>query len=139
MTPSMTDTCPTWPTLLAWLENDLPDEEGERIFSRPSNTRNPPLREATVVVLRLALSANPYFCRNVSAGSPAAYQCIRPRVPRPREGRWWCAESRVSGDGVASSVHCETGPVRVPSGTPLCFASFNQPQLSPVFAATIRS
>ena len=23
----MTDTCPTWPTLLAWLENDLPDEQ----------------------------------------------------------------------------------------------------------------
>ena len=23
----MTDTCPSWPTLLAWLENDLPDEE----------------------------------------------------------------------------------------------------------------
>ena len=25
----MTDTCPTWPTLLAWLENDLPDEESQ--------------------------------------------------------------------------------------------------------------
>ncbi len=25
----MTDTCPTWPTLLAWLENDLPDEEAQ--------------------------------------------------------------------------------------------------------------
>ena len=23
----MTDPCPTWPTLLAWLENDLPDDE----------------------------------------------------------------------------------------------------------------
>ena len=23
----MTDTCPTWPTLLGWVENDLPDEE----------------------------------------------------------------------------------------------------------------
>ena len=27
----MTDTCPTWPTLLAWLENDLPDEEVQRL------------------------------------------------------------------------------------------------------------
>ncbi len=25
----MTDACPTWPTLLAWLENDLPDEEAQ--------------------------------------------------------------------------------------------------------------
>ncbi len=25
----MTDTCPTWPTLLAWIENDLPDEEAQ--------------------------------------------------------------------------------------------------------------
>ncbi len=25
----MTDTCPSWPTLLAWLENDLPDEEAQ--------------------------------------------------------------------------------------------------------------
>ncbi len=25
----MTDTCPAWPTLLAWLENDLPDEEAQ--------------------------------------------------------------------------------------------------------------
>ena len=25
----MIDTCPTWPTLLAWLENDLPDEESQ--------------------------------------------------------------------------------------------------------------
>ena len=25
----MTDTCPTWPTLLAWLEHDLPDEEAQ--------------------------------------------------------------------------------------------------------------
>lgn len=25
----MTDTCPTWPTLLAWLENDLPDEDAQ--------------------------------------------------------------------------------------------------------------
>jgi len=25
----MTDSFPTWPTLLAWLENDLPDEEAQ--------------------------------------------------------------------------------------------------------------
>ncbi len=25
----LTDTCPTWPTLLAWLENDLPEEESQ--------------------------------------------------------------------------------------------------------------
>ncbi len=25
----MTDTCPSWPTLLAWLENDLPDVESQ--------------------------------------------------------------------------------------------------------------
>ncbi len=25
----MTDTCPSWPTLLAWLENDLPGEESQ--------------------------------------------------------------------------------------------------------------
>ncbi len=25
----MRDTCPTWPTLLAWIENDLPDEESQ--------------------------------------------------------------------------------------------------------------
>ena len=25
----MIDTCPTWPTLLAWIENDLPDEEAQ--------------------------------------------------------------------------------------------------------------
>ena len=25
----MTDTCLTWPTLLAWLENDLPEEESQ--------------------------------------------------------------------------------------------------------------
>jgi len=24
-------TCPTWPTLLAWLENDLPDECREKL------------------------------------------------------------------------------------------------------------
>ncbi len=29
----MTDTCPTWPTLLAWLENDLPDEESQLLNS----------------------------------------------------------------------------------------------------------
>ncbi len=23
----MTDTCPSWPTILAWLENDLPDAQ----------------------------------------------------------------------------------------------------------------
>ncbi len=27
----VTDTCPTWPTLLAWLENDLPDEDSQRL------------------------------------------------------------------------------------------------------------
>ena len=26
-----TDTCPTFPTLLAWIENDLPDEESQRL------------------------------------------------------------------------------------------------------------
>ena len=26
----MTDTCPSYETLLAWLENDLPDEESQR-------------------------------------------------------------------------------------------------------------
>ena len=25
----MTATCPTWPTLLAWLENDLSEEESQ--------------------------------------------------------------------------------------------------------------
>ncbi len=25
----MTDTCPSWPTLLAWLENDTADEESQ--------------------------------------------------------------------------------------------------------------
>ena len=25
----MTNTCPTWPTLLAWIENDLSDEESQ--------------------------------------------------------------------------------------------------------------
>ncbi len=25
----MTDACPAWPTLLAWLENDLPEEESQ--------------------------------------------------------------------------------------------------------------
>ena len=25
----MTDTCPNWPTVLAWLENDRPDEESQ--------------------------------------------------------------------------------------------------------------
>jgi len=25
----VTDTCPSWPTILAWLENDLPDEESQ--------------------------------------------------------------------------------------------------------------
>ena len=25
----MIGTCPTWPTLLAWTENDLPDEESQ--------------------------------------------------------------------------------------------------------------
>ena len=24
-------TCPTWPTILAWLENDVPDEEAQLI------------------------------------------------------------------------------------------------------------
>ena len=27
----MTATCPSWPTLLAWLENDLPEDESEVI------------------------------------------------------------------------------------------------------------
>jgi len=26
---AVTDTCATWPTLRAWLENDLPDEESQ--------------------------------------------------------------------------------------------------------------
>ena len=26
---AVTDTCPTYPTLLAWLENDLPEEESQ--------------------------------------------------------------------------------------------------------------
>jgi len=26
---AVTDTCPSWPTLLAWLEKDLPDEEAQ--------------------------------------------------------------------------------------------------------------
>ena len=25
----VTATCPTWPTLLAWIENDLPEEEAQ--------------------------------------------------------------------------------------------------------------
>jgi len=25
----MTDTCPTWPTLLAWIEHDLPEQESQ--------------------------------------------------------------------------------------------------------------
>ena len=25
----MTDTCPSWPTVLAWIENDLPEEEAQ--------------------------------------------------------------------------------------------------------------
>ncbi len=28
-TSDMTDTCPTWPRLLAWPENDLSDEESQ--------------------------------------------------------------------------------------------------------------
>ncbi len=27
----MTDACPNFPTLLAWLENDLPDEESRHL------------------------------------------------------------------------------------------------------------
>ena len=27
----MTDPRPTWPTILAWIENDLPDEESQRL------------------------------------------------------------------------------------------------------------
>ena len=27
----VTGTCPSWPTILAWLENDLPDEESQLI------------------------------------------------------------------------------------------------------------
>jgi len=26
---AVTDACPTWPILLAWIENDLPDEESQ--------------------------------------------------------------------------------------------------------------
>jgi len=30
----VTDTSPTWPTLLAWLENDLPEEESQLLNTR---------------------------------------------------------------------------------------------------------
>ena len=30
----MTDTCPTWRTLLAWVENDLPEEESQHRWPR---------------------------------------------------------------------------------------------------------
>ncbi len=30
----MTDTCPTWRILLAWLENDLPDEEAQFLIQQ---------------------------------------------------------------------------------------------------------
>jgi len=29
MSETVGSTCPSWPTLLAWLENDLPDEESQ--------------------------------------------------------------------------------------------------------------
>ncbi len=27
----MTDTCPTWPTILAWVETDLREDESQRL------------------------------------------------------------------------------------------------------------
>ncbi len=34
----MTDTCPTWPTLLAWLENDLSDEESQLLSTHVADS-----------------------------------------------------------------------------------------------------
>ncbi len=33
----MSDTCPSWPTLLEWLENDLPDEEAQLLNTHVSD------------------------------------------------------------------------------------------------------
>ena len=38
--PPGDDTCPTWPTLLAWLENDLPDEEA-RLLNKGFKSGSP--------------------------------------------------------------------------------------------------
>ena len=33
----MTDTCPAWSTLLAWIENDLPEEESQLLSTHVAN------------------------------------------------------------------------------------------------------
>ncbi len=37
----MTDACPTWPTLLAWLENDLPEEESRLLNTHVADCEGP--------------------------------------------------------------------------------------------------
>ncbi len=49
----MTDTCPTWPTLLAWLENDLPDEESQLLNTHVADCEK--CREKLALKLELAL------------------------------------------------------------------------------------
>ncbi len=57
----MTDTCPSWPTLLAWLENDLPDEEARLLHTHVADC--PECREklALMNVVAEAVRAGPAF------------------------------------------------------------------------------
>ena len=47
----MTDICRTWPTLLAWLENDLPDEESQLLNTHVADCSECPEKLALMDVV----------------------------------------------------------------------------------------
>ena len=53
----MTDTCPALPTILAWLENDLADEEAERLHAHVPNCEECQQRLALMDAVDLAVKA----------------------------------------------------------------------------------
>ena len=86
----MTDACPSWPTLLAWLENDLPDEESQwtnRIADSAPRSTAYRLEEHT----RAWRSENRPRKREPSLATTYRW---RRRIDRLRAG-----ESRVDRDG----------------------------------------
>ena len=72
----MTDTCPTWPTLLAWLENDLPDEEAQLLNTHVADCDE--CRE------KLALMN---AVHDVGLGGAVAGKRPRPKAARPTQVR----------------------------------------------------
>jgi len=69
----VTDTCPSWPILLAWLENDLPAEEGQLLSTHVADCEECRERLAMMdVVTDAGDMANGDMANSVSAGRIAA-------------------------------------------------------------------